>query len=150
MSKTADKRIKDLELKLSNIREKYNQLTKQLEDERGNYSSESGALDYQQLVEERRVIEKYMERLQRKLAENHKNTGETIIGNKAQPGNNILIKNSKTEVRFRLVEEIYSQEERQISINSPVGKAVQGKRVGEEIRVETPKGKIHYRIEEIG
>ena len=36
-----------------------------------------------------------------------------------------------------------------ISINSPIGRALIGKEVGEEVQVQTPKGVVSYEIDEV-
>ena len=38
---------------------------------------------------------------------------------------------------------------RAVSEDSPFGKALMGRRAGEEITVEAPRGVIHYRIDSI-
>jgi transcription elongation GreA/GreB family factor len=64
-------------------------------------------------------------------------------------GSKVFLQNRTHSLRFRLVESIYSLEEEQISIDSPIGKAVIGKRTGDRIAVTTPKGVISYSIKEI-
>ena len=90
-----------------------------------------------------------MQRLISRLEEEEKSTGETTESDTIGPGKIVLLVNEKHKLRLKVVERMYSNEEKQISINSPIGKAVIGKRVGESISVDTPKGKIHYKIESI-
>ncbi len=39
--------------------------------------------------------------------------------------------------------------ERRISVESPVGKVLLGRRVGDEVQVEAPQGSMHYRIDSV-
>lgn len=61
----------------------------------------------------------------------------------------ILVVNGKKE-EFTLVGEWEADpHEKKISHESPLGKALIGKGVGEKIEVEAPAGKIHYTIESL-
>lgn len=145
-------KIKNLEKRLICLRDKYNYLTDQLEQSRFDSSNDEEELSYQQLIEERRIVEKYMLKLTRQLNlyEKIDNGHETGSLYTISPGNLIVISNEESRIRFRLVNEVVSSDdENQISINSPIGKGVVGKRVGDEFFVETPKGKTHYKIESI-
>ncbi|MCX7835366.1 MAG: transcription elongation factor GreA [bacterium] len=67
--------------------------------------------------------------------------------------NTIVIENTKT--KKRMTYKIVSPEEAdpragKISSTSPVGKALLGKKVGDEVEVEVPAGIVHYKIIEIG
>ena len=144
--------IKDLEERLVCLNDKYDLLTKQLEETRNTSASDDGLIDYQQLIEERRLIEKYMNRLTRKIITREKSL--SIEGNSRSnnigTGNTVEIVNSNSHLKFILVEELSSIDENQISVNSPIGQEVLGRRVGDDIFVNTPKGKIHYKIKSIG
>jgi len=138
--------IKDLEKRLSCLQEKYKQLTNQLEDQRTNSSSEEGILEYQNIIEERRLIEKYMQKLSSQLSKEEKSTSEELGNDIIGPGRTISLVNNDHKLKAMIVEQIYSEKENSISIDSPIGKAVLGKRVGEHVVVKTPRGEIKYRI----
>lgn len=144
-------KIKNLEKRLICLKDKYNYLTDQLEQSRLDASNDEEDLDYQQLIEERRLVEKYMQRLTKQLNiyEKPVNSYEIRHSLIIKTGNIIVISNQESRIRFRLVDEIVSSDDNQISINSPIGKGIVGKRVGEEFIVETPKGKTHYKIESV-
>jgi transcription elongation factor GreA len=139
----------NLEKKLLRLREKYNTLTNQLEETRKNSTSEAGILDDQQLIEDRQLIEKYMQKLQKQLENGKMNSSSRKKNNCAEIGKEIHLENRNTKLRFKLVDEIFSNEENQVSIKSPIGKAVLGRRVGENVKVVTPKKKIQYTIKSV-
>lgn len=141
--------IKGLEERLLCLKEKYNRLTNQLEETRKNSSSDDEMLDYQQVVEEKRIIERYMQKLTKKLSNAEECIGTTTKSDRVGVGNIVSLVNSNSKLKFKLVNEIFSQEDNQISINSPIGKAILGKREGESINVLTPNGKIHYTVKSV-
>jgi transcription elongation factor GreA len=62
-------------------------------------------------------------------------------------GSLVTIKNDRTEMTFTLVSQYESNlQEKKLSLESPIGKAVSGKKVGEQIAVITPSGSIEYTI----
>lgn len=138
--------IKDLEERLICLKDKYDHLTNELENTRSQANSDAGMLDYQQLIEERRIVEKYMQRILNRLDVVEKSHSKENGQNEIGLGCIVALINDNSKLKFRLVEELHSQDENQISKDSPIGKAVIGKRVGEEIEVKTPNGKIHYKI----
>lgn len=142
-------KIRDLEGRLLCLQEKYNQLTDQLEHQRTNSSSDEGILDYHNIIEERRLIERYMQRLTNQLDKEEESASGTTTSDTIGPGRMVLLVNNDHKLKLRLVNTIYSGEEKQISVDSPIGKAVLGKRVGESVIVNTPKGKINYKIASI-
>ncbi|MDD3648215.1 MAG: GreA/GreB family elongation factor [Candidatus Dojkabacteria bacterium] len=145
------KNIKNLEKRLICLKEKYDQLTNQLEETRKSSTSDEGVLEYHQLVSERDLIEKHMMNLEQQLINEEKmqNNNKGKKSTKAEIGSEIILTNSKSKIHFRLVEQATSSEETQISVDSPIGKAVLGKRVGEQIIVKTPKGETHYTIKSL-
>ncbi len=61
----------------------------------------------------------------------------------------VELENTKTgkRAKYTLVsEEEANVKEKKISITSPIGRAVLGKQEGDEVEVETPKGKVTYKI----
>lgn len=65
---------------------------------------------------------------------------------------NVKIKNVKTgkEVSYKLVSESEADiKAKRISVNSPVGKGLLGKKVGEIATVVTPRGNIEFKILDI-
>lgn len=143
--------IKNLEKRLVCLKDKHDQLTKQLEESRNSSSSDAGLIDYQQLIEERRIVEKYMNRLTKRIISHEKSisTSEVPDSSNITTGNIVEIVNSNSQLKFILVDEISTTQENQISVKSPIGQEVLGRRVGDDIFVETPEGKIHYQIKSV-
>ena len=70
--------------------------------------------------------------------------------NRVQVGSKVLLvqSDSKTEIEYLLVEpREASPLQKKISIGSPVGEAILGRRVGDEVSVSTPNGQITYKVE---
>ena len=69
---------------------------------------------------------------------------------KVQIGSKVLLiqSNSNAKLEYQLVEpREASPLHKKISIGSPVGEAILGRRVGDEVNVATPQGQITYRVE---
>ena len=65
---------------------------------------------------------------------------------------NVLIKNTKTgkTVKYTLVSESEADlKAKKISVNSPIGKGLLGKEVGEVASIETPRGSIDFEVMKI-
>lgn len=139
-------KIKDLEKRLACLQGKYEKLTDQLENQRSYTANDEETIDYHHILEERNLMEKYMQVLSTRLFHKEKDPGGTTHKSGIVPGKIVLLENEDHKLRVKVVEKVYPEEEKQISTDSPMGKAVLGKRVGESIIVTTPKGKIHYKI----
>lgn len=65
-------------------------------------------------------------------------------------GSSVTLKNDTHTITFMLVSEFESDpEQKKLSTKSPMGKAVVGKKFGDEVVVETPAGKTEYMIEKV-
>ena len=65
-------------------------------------------------------------------------------------GSKVTLKVKGKEHTFTVVGEWEADpKEKKISQDSPLGKALMGKKVGSEVEVEAPAGKIHYTIHKI-
>lgn len=77
---------------------------------------------------------------------------QTAPGAKTHLGSTVILRDlaSGSAVRYTLVSPSeVSPAEGKISIASPVGKAILGRTVGDEVEVSVPAGRLHFRIEEI-
>jgi transcription elongation factor GreA len=142
--------IQKLQKRMSELKRRYKQLTKRIEAERQISSNEDGAVDYQGLLDEKELVEKYIRRIDRQIEhEIADEITERKDNSSIEPGVNVLVVNDTHKLKFQLVKQIIAGIQNQISIESPLGKAVLGKRVGDDIKVRTPNGIIDYRIQEI-
>ena len=65
-------------------------------------------------------------------------------------GKTVRLKHNATEFTFLLVSEHESDmSHNKLSINSPIGKAIAGKKAGEQVAVTTPRGEAIYTILEV-
>jgi len=74
---------------------------------------------------------------------------QNIPGDKVYIGAIVTVKdqNSDEEIQYQLVSpEEADVDENKISIFAPIGKSFVGKAEGEEVEVEVPAGKLHYKI----
>ncbi|HAD96595.1 MAG TPA: transcription elongation factor GreA [Cryomorphaceae bacterium] len=65
----------------------------------------------------------------------------------------VTIKNvaNKAKMKYKLVSESESDiKTGKISVNSPIGKGLMGKKVGDQVEIQVPAGKMTFEIEEIG
>ncbi len=68
------------------------------------------------------------------------------------PGSEVVVEDlkKKEKIKYTLVDYIESDPgSGKISIASPIGKAVLGKKVGEKVKIRVPAGSIQYKILEI-
>ena len=65
-------------------------------------------------------------------------------------GSKVIVETNGEKIEFQIVEEFEANPSRgKISTSSPIGSALINRKVGEEILVEVPNGKILYKIIEI-
>ena len=72
---------------------------------------------------------------------------ETTEGNGISIGNQVTLLDGDKERIYAIVGDFEANPaEGKISLLSPIGKALEGKKVGETIHLELPKGKVAYKI----
>jgi len=65
-------------------------------------------------------------------------------------GNQVTLEKNGEEVTYLMVSKFESEpREKKLSIESPLGQALVGKRVGDEVRVVAPIGEISYRVKRV-
>lgn len=65
-------------------------------------------------------------------------------------GSSVVISAGNQEMEFTIVEEMEAEPKKgKISTSSPIGKALLGKKVGDQVEIETPSGKFSYIIKNI-
>ncbi|MFK8101502.1 MAG: transcription elongation factor GreA [Saprospiraceae bacterium] len=97
--------------------------------------------------------------LEFRINELEKTLGTARVLDKSQLDNSkvvvlssVTIKNTKTgkEVKYKLVSEAEANlKEKRISVSSPIGAGLLGKKVGEIATVETPRGSIEFEVTNI-
>lgn len=74
------------------------------------------------------------------------NTGSTSI----QVGCKVVLKNGGPEVTYQIVGPVEADPlNGKISNESPIGKALLGKKQGDSVEITTPKGSVHYKVVDI-
>jgi transcription elongation factor GreA len=98
-------------------------------------------------VEEQNINEEKIRELREKI----KNVEIVKKGSKGKVGigNTVTLKNSK-EIQYEITSEDEANPlEGKISHKSPIGEAIIGKKAGEKVVIETPKGETEYTIKKI-
>jgi transcription elongation factor GreA len=110
----------------------------------GDLSENDG---YTMAVEEQNINEEKIRELREKI----KNVEIVKKGSKGKVGigNTVTLKNSK-EIQYEITSEDEANPlEGKISHKSPIGEAIIGKKAGEKVVIETPKGETEYTIKKI-
>ena len=114
-----------------------------------SYGDLSENFAYQQTKEEQGFIEKRIFELEQ-IIKSANIIKKEEKNNKIQVGSIVLIENNNQKEKFQIVgSEETNPLENKISFQSPLGKTLLDKSVGEIIEIETPNGKIKYKILEI-
>lgn len=72
---------------------------------------------------------------------------ETTAGNGITIGNTVTLSDGEKEIEYHIVGDFEANpSEGKISLLSPLGKALEGKKEQEEIHLNLPKGKVSYTI----
>lgn len=65
-------------------------------------------------------------------------------------GNTVTLKNGKKDVVYHIVDSVEADPlESKISDESPIGKALMGKKLGDKVEIELPAGKKTYEVKQI-
>ncbi len=146
-----DNKISRLERKILNLKAKFEFLTSQIEKVRNNTANNEDDYSTHHLLDERNLLEEQIRRIAKAIKQKEaiKAKEDNLENEKVNFGNKVFLKNHNGSMNVILVEEIVTHSSSYISINSPIGKEVLGKKRGEKITVNTPKGPITYTIKEI-
>lgn len=138
--------ITKIEEQLKALDDKYDLLTKQIRNELDEYVAVENS-SYENLIEHRTLIAKQIQRLQEQIRQrislSHKNSKK-----EADVGSRVLLENHKDCKMLSLVGDHLAVNPAQgfISITSPLGNAILGKKAGEKVEITTPSGKLHYTL----
>lgn len=105
---------------------------------------------YQETKEEQSFVEAKIKELEEILANTQvlKNNNS----DKIEVGSTVVLKNINTnqKEKFQIVDPVEAEpSQNKISFNSPLGKELMGKTIGDKIRIKMPKGLWEYKIIEI-
>ena len=116
-----------------------------------SYGDLSENAEYSNAKEEQELCETRIEELRQVLA-NAVVVNKTAQHSKVGIGSKVTIKQKgkKQSITYLIVGEFEADPLKlKISSVSPIGKALQGKKKGDEVSVKTPGGAVEYEIEEI-
>ena len=141
-------------------KERLEELKRELEDlkinarirvsERLKRAKEFGDLsenaEYTEAKEEQEQIERRIFELE-EMVKNAAIIKQGAAGGEVQIGSTVTLEKGKQTVKYMIVGSNEARpEEGKISNESPVGKELLGKKVGDTIRVKTPSGEVQYTI----
>ncbi len=132
---------------LADLKQKQQHLVIQIEEvAQPDESGEDGLA--QQLKEELEVVIAKIEKLETSINNAKILNKQKINCDVVQLGCTVTLKLSSSEQReFQIVDELEADpSQNRISYISPVGQALLGKKINQEIEVEAPIGKISYKI----
>ena len=115
------------------------------------YGDLSENAEYHSAREDQQLIETRIDEIQAvvntaKVVSSSKGTSKVNVGSTVL----VTIKGKKAKITFHMVGEFEADPaENKISIASPVGRALQGKKKGDSVKVATPGGEVEYQIEDI-
>ena len=139
-------RYKELEKELEQLKGKGRRsIASRLKEakELGDLSENS---EYQEAREEQLILERrihHLERVLRGATIIHKKKGSDVI----EVGSFVKVQKGKNSVQYTIVgSDEADPKEGKISNESPLGRSLLGRKVGDHIEVDTPKGKIAYHI----
>lgn len=139
---------KDLEQYIVCIKEKLNRLKKKLEDNKTNESGTDERLNHNSMLDRKHLLEKHLKRLEKRL-KNNKKKNLKLKQEYICIGHQVKIKGKNKEMTLEIVDSKDDAENIVVTAKSPLGKALLGKKVGEKVKIKTPKGDKEFVIEKI-
>jgi transcription elongation factor GreA len=138
-----DKLVEELKFREKELRSKIADTLNEMRNQ-GDLRENDG---YSMAVENQQINEEKIMNLKEKIqdAEIIRDKNKNVVG----IGDIVTLENGK-KIRYEVTSEDEANPlERKISHKSPIGTAIIGKKVGEKVKIDTPKGKITYCIEKI-
>jgi len=135
---------KELELEFEQLKSRRGEIAEKISDAR-DYGDLSENAEYDAAREEQGLVESRIAEIEDILQ-----NAEIIKANKASSvglGSKVELKNGNKTVHYHIVGPVEANPiEGRISNESPIGHALMGKKVGDTVSVNTPKGEIRYEI----
>lgn len=138
-----DKLVEELKFREKELRIKIADTLNEMRNQ-GDLRENDG---YSMAIENQQINEEKIIDLKEKIQDAHiiKDKNKSVVG----LGDTVTLENGK-KIRYEITSEDEANPlERKISHKSPIGTAIIGKKVGAKVEIETPKGKITYRIAKI-
>jgi transcription elongation factor GreA len=141
--------LKRLKEKLNNFEEvKRPKIVERIKRAR-SYGDLSENSEYSDAREELELMDNNIQRL-KGIINRAKVVSPSNGDKKVGLGSEVMVNVNGTEQTFKIVGDWEADPtNKRISYNSPIGKALMGKEVGEEIEVEAPAGQVTYKIVKI-
>ena len=132
------------QLKTTNRRELADRLRKAIA-----FGDLSENFDYHNAKEEQEFLERRIAELEDKIADS-KVVGVSLNKETVSLGCQVLLESTGEQFSFTICEpQLSNPLEDKISVDSPMGQALVGKKKGAVVQVETPQGKTKYKVLDI-
>ncbi|MBN1618067.1 GreA/GreB family elongation factor [Candidatus Dojkabacteria bacterium] len=150
---TRDKKITLTQKKYKQLKDEHDELLtigrKLIADKLDQYREDGRNEDdsmFSELLQEKVLMEKRIEEID-EILENAEITDENQVCDIIGVGCDITLEKDGTTRSMKIVSGIEADpDENKVSEDSPVGKAVIGKKVGDEVDIETPIGTQSYKV----
>ena len=139
---------KELELELAELKGRRGEIAEKIASAR-DFGDLSENAEYDAAREEQGLVETRVAEIEDILqqAEIIKSTKSSVVG----LGTTVELKSDTKNVTYKLVGPVEANPlEGKISNESPIGIELMGKKVGDEVKISTPKGEISYTISSLG
>lgn len=141
---------KGLEKLVKELKYRERELRKKIADTLGEMRSQGDLREndgYSMAIEEQNINEVKIQEIKEKIRK-----AKVVSGGERDRigiGNIVILKNHK-DIKYEITSEDEANPlEGKISHKSPIGEAIMGKKIGEKVIIETPKGSIEYTIKKI-
>lgn len=138
-----DKLVEELKYRENELRKKIGNTLNEMRNQ-GDLRENDG---YSMAVEEQNINEERIIALREKIR--NAKIVKTLNKGKVGIGNTVTLENGK-KVKYEITSEDEANPlEGKISHKSPIGEAIINKKVGQKVKIQTPKGETEYTISEI-
>lgn len=137
----------ELETELSELKSRRSEIAEKIANAR-DYGDLSENAEYDAAREEQAQLESRVSELE-EILQNADIIKPAKSNGTIQVGSTVDLKNGK-KVTYQIVGPVEADPlEGKISNESPIGAALMGKKVGEKVTIETPKGSVSYTVEDV-
>lgn len=138
---------KDLEAELETLKSRRGEIADKIAEAR-DYGDLSENAEYDSAREEQGIVETRIAEIEDILM--NAEAIKSPRGGEIRLGSKVTLKNGAKEVVYTVVGPVEANPlEGKISNESPIGEALMGKKVGDEVTITTPKGAIKYTVKDV-